>query len=160
MTIRSVKFETLFVFFFALACERIFIKTQSIESRCDIEPENKLFAVMSVHFQPGDFTDWDSEGVKQKKLKQKWQNLFFFSLSLFSQLNSELLCVQLHSSEAFATKHEVRVHELCVLNSPYGLCGRKATLNLARGTRSPGEFLVLRFSRMQIAYTSQLPVEI
>ena len=32
------------VFFFALAGERIFIKTFSIESRCVIGPENILFA--------------------------------------------------------------------------------------------------------------------
>ena len=104
-----------------------------------------------MHFQPGDFTDWDSEGVKRKKLKQKLASVasktFFSSFFLFS-LSSELLCVQLHSSGAFATRHEVRAQELRVPNSPYGLCGRKATLNLARGTRSPGEFLVLRFSRM------------
>ena len=36
----------------------------SIKSRCDIEPGNRLFAGMSVHFQPGHFTGWGSEGVK------------------------------------------------------------------------------------------------
>ena len=47
-----------------MVCERIFIKTHSIESRCDIEPENRLFAGMSVHFEPGNFTGWGSERVK------------------------------------------------------------------------------------------------
>ena len=36
----------------------------SIESRSDIEPENILFAGISVHFQPRNSTGWDSEGVK------------------------------------------------------------------------------------------------
>ena len=39
------------------------MKTHSTESRCDIEAENILFAGMSVHFQPGNFTGWGSEGV-------------------------------------------------------------------------------------------------
>ena len=62
--IKSAKLESLFVFFFTLACERIFIKTYNIESRCVIEPENILFGGMSVNFQPGTFTGQGSEGVK------------------------------------------------------------------------------------------------
>ena len=42
------------------------IKTHSIESRCDIEPENRLFAGMSVHFEPGQFKGWGREGVKMR----------------------------------------------------------------------------------------------
>ena len=32
-----------------MACERIFIKTHSVENRCVIGPENRLFAGASVH---------------------------------------------------------------------------------------------------------------
>ena len=69
---KSAKFETLkpfsvLVFFFALACERIFIKMHSTENRCNnninIEPENLLFAGMSVHFLPRNFIGWGSEGA-------------------------------------------------------------------------------------------------
>ena len=45
-TNKSAKFQTLKSFSllsFAQASERIFLKTHSIESRCDIEPENILF---------------------------------------------------------------------------------------------------------------------
>ena len=63
MKVQILKPLSLFVFFFTLACERIFIKTYSTESRCDIEPENRLFAGMAVHFQPGNVTGWGSEGV-------------------------------------------------------------------------------------------------
>ena len=34
MAHKSAKFETVIVFFFELACERVFIKMHSIESRC------------------------------------------------------------------------------------------------------------------------------
>jgi len=57
-----------FVFLFASACERMFIKTRSIESRCNTEPGNGLFAGMSVHIQPGNCTGWGSEGVNKERL--------------------------------------------------------------------------------------------
>lgn len=46
--LRNLKPLSLFAFFFALARERIFIKTHSIESRCVTGPENILFAGASV----------------------------------------------------------------------------------------------------------------
>jgi len=48
---KSAKSETLklFCFLFALACERNFIKTHSIQSRWVTEPENILSAGASVH---------------------------------------------------------------------------------------------------------------
>ena len=51
MANKSAKLETLslFVLFFALACERTVIKAHSIESRCIIGPENILFVGTSVH---------------------------------------------------------------------------------------------------------------
>ena len=75
-TNKSAKFETLKSFSllsFAQASERIFLKTHSTESRCDIEPENILFenilfenilfAGTSVHLSARKFTVWGSEGV-------------------------------------------------------------------------------------------------
>ena len=68
-----------FVFLFASSCERLFIKTRSIESRCDIEPRNGLFAVMSVHFQPGNCTGWGSKGVNKEPLFScvSWRSFHF-----------------------------------------------------------------------------------
>ena len=55
-THKSEKFETicLFVFFFALGCERIFIKTHSIDIDV-IGPENILFAGASAHLSARKF---------------------------------------------------------------------------------------------------------
>ena len=62
-----MKCETLkpVCFFFALACERIFIETYSIESRCVIGPENTLFAGASVHLSARALYRLGSEGVKE-----------------------------------------------------------------------------------------------
>ena len=51
MTNKIEKCQTLtpFLFFFALACERIFIKMHSTESRCVIGPENILYGCAPVH---------------------------------------------------------------------------------------------------------------
>ena len=56
-TPESAKFETLkpFRLLFALACERIFIKTHSVESRYVIGPENIQFAGASVHLSARKF---------------------------------------------------------------------------------------------------------
>jgi len=59
------------LFFFALACERIFIKTYSIESRYVIGLETILFVRASMHlFQPGNFTGSGSEGVNTDFFKE------------------------------------------------------------------------------------------
>ena len=62
-TNKSTKLEILkpffFIFFFALACERIFIKTCNTEIRFVIGPENVLFALFSGRH----FTGWGSERV-------------------------------------------------------------------------------------------------
>ena len=68
LEVRNSKPFSLFVFLFASACERLFIKMHRIESRCDTEPGNRLFAGTSVHFQPGNLTGWDSEGVNHDHL--------------------------------------------------------------------------------------------
>ena len=51
---RNLKPLAFFVFFFALACERIFIETHSIENRCVTGPESILFAgrVPRASFSP------------------------------------------------------------------------------------------------------------
>ena len=62
----NLKPFSLFVFLFALACERIFMRMHCTESRCVIGPDNILFAGASAHFffQPGNFTSWGRGGVK------------------------------------------------------------------------------------------------
>ena len=66
MTNKSVKSETVFVFFFVHRhqCERIFIRTHSFESRCIMGPENVLFEGVSVHLSTWKFYKLGSEGVK------------------------------------------------------------------------------------------------
>ena len=46
--VQNLELLSLFVFFFALTCLRIFIKTQNIESKSVIGPENTLSAGASV----------------------------------------------------------------------------------------------------------------
>ena len=65
-------------FFFAVAGERIFIKTHSLESRFVMGLGNLLLIVIMCTFQPRNFTGWGSEGLKKKKKKSekmstKWQ---------------------------------------------------------------------------------------
>ena len=55
---------SLFVFSFALACERIFIKPHSAESRCVTGPENILFAGASLQHSARKCHRMGSEGVK------------------------------------------------------------------------------------------------
>ena len=68
ITVRNSKPLSLFVFFFALACERIFIKTHSIEKRFVIRLENNytVFEALPRIFQPGTFTRWGGEEVKER----------------------------------------------------------------------------------------------
>ena len=75
-TNKTAKFETLqqFFFFFALACESILIKTDSIGSRCVIGPENSLHAHPCV-FRPGNVPGWGSEGVNVALRPQRPQGL-------------------------------------------------------------------------------------
>ena len=75
----NLKRLTLFVFFFALACETVFIKTPSIESRRITGPENILFADACIHF-----TCFGSEGVKERAIHQdKTQHANFQGMPLF-----------------------------------------------------------------------------
>ena len=60
----NLKPFSLIVFFFSQGCEKIFIKTYSIENRCVIGPENTLFAGASVHLSPRKFYGLGSEEVK------------------------------------------------------------------------------------------------
>ena len=65
-TINRAEFETFqpFVFFFALACERIVIKAHNIEIERVTGPENVLFEGTFLHLSAGNLTGWGSEGVK------------------------------------------------------------------------------------------------
>ena len=67
-TNKSAKYESLsfFVFIFALARERIFIKTHNVETRFDIGPENRPLAGVCVQFAARKCTGWGSEGVKTR----------------------------------------------------------------------------------------------
>ena len=49
---RNLKPLSLCVFFFALACQRIFIRTHNIQSRCVIGPENTARRCVHVSFSP------------------------------------------------------------------------------------------------------------
>ena len=64
-TSNSMKYETLkpFIYVFARAWERIFIKTLSTEGRCVTGPENVLFAGASVHLSARKCLRRGSEGV-------------------------------------------------------------------------------------------------
>ena len=55
---------SLFVFFFTVACKRIFSKTHSVENRCGWTEKIHCLQARPCIFQPGNFTCWSSEGVK------------------------------------------------------------------------------------------------
>ena len=59
---QNLKPFSIFLFFFALASERIFIITHSIESTRVTGPENTLHTPVCL-FQPGKVTGWGREGV-------------------------------------------------------------------------------------------------
>ena len=63
MKVRNFKSLGIFVFVFALAREKIFIKTYNIESRFVIQPKIYCLQAYTCTFQPGNFTRWGSEGV-------------------------------------------------------------------------------------------------
>jgi len=73
MTIKSAKFETqAFLFSFSHWNLKGFSSTGiafKVEVT-DIEPENRLFAGMSVYFQPRNLTGWGSEVVNDVIRKQ------------------------------------------------------------------------------------------
>ena len=62
--VRNLKPWSLFVFVFALACERTFITVHSIESRCYRSEKYSVLQARPCMFQPGNFTGCGSEGVK------------------------------------------------------------------------------------------------
>ena len=69
--IKHLKPLSLCVFFFTQACERIFIKMHSIESRCVKGPENILSAGTSLHLSAQKI--WQAEAVKGLKLLPQTQ---------------------------------------------------------------------------------------
>ena len=76
------------VFFFAVAGERIFIKTHSIESRLLLRQEKYCLQACAYTFQPERFTGWGSEGVNCYFYTQHIVGATFVSLvSLVSFFN-------------------------------------------------------------------------
>jgi len=61
---------SLFVFVFALACERTFITTHSVESRCYRSENYTVLQVRLSKFKPGHFTGSGSERVKEEELER------------------------------------------------------------------------------------------
>ena len=59
----NVKPLSLVVFFFALACERIFINTHSTERSCVTGPENMLFTGACVHLSARKLHDGAVKGL-------------------------------------------------------------------------------------------------
>ena len=62
--VQSLKALSLFVFFFALALERIFIQIHHTERRCYRTGKYSVFEVHPCIFQPRNLTGWGSKGVK------------------------------------------------------------------------------------------------
>ena len=78
----------LFVFCFAVAGERIFIETHSIESKLLLRQEKYCLQVCTYTFQPEKFTGWGSEGVNCYFYTQHTVGAAFVSLvSLVSFFN-------------------------------------------------------------------------
>ena len=65
--VRNLKPWSLFVFVFALACERTFITTHNTESRCYRSENYTVLQARLCMFQPGNFTGWSSERVKEEE---------------------------------------------------------------------------------------------
>ena len=64
----NLKFPNPFLFSYALVCERISIKTHSIQNMFGIGPKNVPFAGVCVHFSARKlFAGCGSEGVKVEK---------------------------------------------------------------------------------------------
>ena len=107
---RNVKPLSRFVLFFVMACERIFIQTQSIQSRCVIGPENTRLQARPCNILPGNLTGWGSEGVKQGEL---WKRVAVIILLLYL------------SSAEHSGRHMVRMHmytDQCIPQGKSILC--------------------------------------
>ena len=72
--VQHLKPVTFSVLFFALACERIFTETHSIESRCYRSGKYSVLQACACNLQHINFTGWGSEGVKST----------IFSMSMWS----------------------------------------------------------------------------
>ena len=111
-TKKSAKFKpvSLFVFFFTLACERIFIRMHSIESRCVKGLENIVFTgaqVCPCIFQPRNCTGSDSEGANLFVFwvyvcpQKKQHTLPPFSLLGFLFFSQCCICFDLYTDGCF-----------------------------------------------------------
>ena len=96
--VQNLKPLSLFVFFFALALERIFIKIHRTERRCYRTGKYTVFVVHPCIFQPGNFTGWGSEGVKDTSMWMRLQGCkrhHIFCMTCFD-LERWFLCVNLN----------------------------------------------------------------
>ena len=64
---RNLKPLRLFVSILVQACERVFITTHSIDSRCVTGLKRYCLQARLCSFQPGNFTGWGIEGVNQQQ---------------------------------------------------------------------------------------------
>ena len=88
--VQNLKPLSLFVIFFTPVCERIFIKSHSIKSRCIRGPENILCAGASMHLSARKFYRMGHEGVKAGHEKY---NLWKMYSLLCQQIKTCLPCI-------------------------------------------------------------------
>ena len=67
MKVRNLKPFSLLVFALALICERTLIETYALKA--DVLHDQKIYCLQErpCSFQPGNVTDWGTEGLKKKK---------------------------------------------------------------------------------------------
>ena len=75
----------LFLFFSRLACERFFIKTHSVESRCDIEPKIHCLQGCPCTFSLETLQAGEARGLKQSS---QWQAKLSIYISLIDNWQS------------------------------------------------------------------------
>jgi len=112
MTNKSAKSQTLkfFVFFFALACESIFVKMHNNESRLLQDWKIHCLQVCQCIFQPRNFTGWGSEGVNAKSLISSFYFDLFYSLA---RTHFEKACCFFKYSTAFSACPWSRTWSFC-----------------------------------------------
>ena len=81
---------SLFVFVFALACERT--SSKRLAWKVDVLKDRKTDGLQArpCIFQPGNFTGWGSDGVKKKKKKKKWSSVVCATASVHAGIRFPL----------------------------------------------------------------------
>ena len=70
--VQNLKPVSLFVFFFALSSERIFMKTHSTEGRCVIGPENTVCMRIRASFSPEILQALALKGLKTSRVSSEY----------------------------------------------------------------------------------------